>query len=85
MDIPKIRSVVWDPSSRDDHRLVLLKISEEGGSWRFLHIPGVTDCCKLAALSPEARTLLINHSAEIVEHTINLDYNYWTAGIKDVS
>ncbi|KIM70296.1 hypothetical protein SCLCIDRAFT_101548 [Scleroderma citrinum Foug A] len=61
MDMPKIRSVVWDPSSSDDHRLVLLKISEE------------------AALSPEARTLLIDHSAEIVDHTINLDYNYWTA------
>ncbi|KAL4069843.1 Met-10+ like-protein-domain-containing protein [Scleroderma yunnanense] len=61
IDIPKIRSVVWDPSAENDRRLVLLKITEQ------------------AALSPEARTFLIDHSAEIVEHTINLDYNYWTA------
>ncbi|KAI6136397.1 Met-10+ like-protein-domain-containing protein [Pisolithus sp. B1] len=61
MDVPKIRSVVWDPSGAQGQRLVLLKVPTE------------------ASLSPEARIFLTEHSAELVDHTIRLNYDYWTA------
>ncbi|KAH7886042.1 Met-10+ like-protein-domain-containing protein [Phlebopus sp. FC_14] len=32
-----------------------------------------------AALSPEARSFIQEHSAEFAKHTVNLDYDYWTA------
>lgn len=40
MDIPKVRSVVSDPSQPDGDRLVLLRMSEKGAqmlSSRFQH------------------------------------------------
>ncbi|KAI6047872.1 Met-10+ like-protein-domain-containing protein [Pisolithus marmoratus] len=61
MDVPKIRSVVWDPFGTQGQRLVLLKVATE------------------ATLSPEARIFLTGHSADLVDHTIRLDYDYWTA------
>ncbi|KAI5997975.1 S-adenosyl-L-methionine-dependent methyltransferase [Pisolithus albus] len=61
MDVPKIRSVVWDPSDTRGQRLVLLKVPTE------------------TALSPEARIFLMEHSVELVDHTIRLNYDYWTA------
>lgn len=36
--------------------------------------------CKLAALTPEARLFLQEQHVDVVQHTIDLDYNYWTAG-----
>lgn len=61
VDVPKIRSVVWDPSDMQGRRLLLFKVATE------------------AALSSEARIFLTEHSAELVDHTIHLNYDYWTA------
>lgn len=36
--------------------------------------------CKLAALTPEARLFLQEQHIDLVQHKIDLDYNYWTAG-----
>lgn len=32
MDLPKIKTVVWDPSGDQDRRVILLKVEEEGAS-----------------------------------------------------
>ncbi|KIJ66208.1 hypothetical protein HYDPIDRAFT_86188 [Hydnomerulius pinastri MD-312] len=61
IDLPKIRSVVYDPSGARDRRIVLLKVTEE------------------AALSPEAQLFLQEQSADLAEHKIDLEYDYWTA------
>ncbi|KAG9314128.1 Met-10+ like-protein-domain-containing protein [Chiua virens] len=61
IDLPKIKSVIWDPSGVQDRRVVLLKVQEE------------------AALAPEARFFLQEQCADLVQHKIDLDYNYWTA------
>lgn len=36
--------------------------------------------CKPADLPPDARQFLDAEHAELVTHTLNLDYDYWTAG-----
>ena len=47
--------------------------------WTFLDYE-LTDC-KTAELTPEALEFLKVQSNGLVTHTINLDYDYWTAGI----
>lgn len=61
MDLPKVRSVVVDPSDPVGSRLILLRVSKE------------------AELTPEALSFLKLQSNGLVMHTINLDYDYWTA------
>ncbi|KAI9570329.1 S-adenosyl-L-methionine-dependent methyltransferase [Boletus coccyginus] len=61
IDLPKIKSVVWDPAGKQDRRVILLKVKEE------------------AALTPEARLFLQEQRVDLVQHKIDLDYNYWTA------
>lgn len=81
--MPKIKSVVWDPSGEQDHRVILLKVEEEGAICNSAR-KSTTDPfpCKLAALTPEARLFLQEQSVDLVKHQINLDYNYWTAGMQ---
>lgn len=38
--------------------------------------------CKQAELPSEALEVLESQSAELVEHVVELDYDYWTAGIE---
>ncbi|KAG8219580.1 Met-10+ like-protein-domain-containing protein, partial [Butyriboletus roseoflavus] len=61
VDLPRIKSVVWDPSGEQDRRVILLKVDEE------------------AALTPEARLFLQEQHVDLVQHRIDLDYDYWTA------
>ncbi|KAN0100387.1 Met-10+ like domain containing protein [Tylopilus felleus] len=61
IDLPRIKTVIWDPAGNQDHRVVLLKVKEE------------------AALTQEARLFLQEQRVDLVQHTIDLDYNYWTA------
>lgn len=35
---------------------------------------------KLAALTPETRLFLQEQRVELMQHKIDLDYDYWTAG-----
>lgn len=38
--------------------------------------------CKLAALTSETRLFLQEQCVDLVQHKIDLDYNYWTAGVQ---
>lgn len=83
INLPKIRSVDVDPSDPDGDRLVLLRVSEEGmnmhcPSWHATQIDTLP--CKSAELSPEASQFLKAETNGLVPYTINLDYDYWTAG-----
>ncbi|KJA28410.1 hypothetical protein HYPSUDRAFT_62040 [Hypholoma sublateritium FD-334 SS-4] len=61
MDLPKIRTVVSDPSQRDGDRLVLLRMSDK------------------ADIPVEAQQFLDKEAKGLVDYTVDLDYNYWTA------
>ncbi|KAJ6520105.1 Met-10+ like-protein-domain-containing protein [Mycena sanguinolenta] len=61
VDLPRMRSIVPDPSAPTGDRLVILKVSSE------------------ADLSPETVNFLKIESNGLVPHTLELDYDYWTA------
>jgi len=83
MDLPKIRSVVSDPFQPDGDRLVLLRVSEKGMGPIIQYTPfKETDCCcKPADIPQEAQKYLDKEAKGLVEYKIDLDYDYWTAGL----
>ncbi len=82
MDLPKIRSVVSCPENPDGDRLVLLRMLEKGGLYKFGTKPELLlMICKLADIPPEAQEYLDKEVHGLVKHEIKLDYDYWTAGL----
>ncbi|TFK56856.1 hypothetical protein OE88DRAFT_1709346 [Heliocybe sulcata] len=64
IDLPKIKSVLSDPTGAKDTRLVLFRVAQEG---------------TVADLPHEARQFLHGQSADLITHSVDLDYDYWTA------
>ncbi|KAF8634903.1 hypothetical protein AX15_000651 [Amanita polypyramis BW_CC] len=61
MNLPKMRTVIPDPSDPDGHRLVLLSVSDE------------------ANLSPDTQEFIKHECNGLVNHPVELNYDYWTA------
>lgn len=81
MDLPKIRTVVSDPSDPDGDRLVLLRMSAQCMDFTiFFSYSKVDSTRKPVDIPPEAGVFLRKEAKELVEYKVDLDYDYWTAG-----
>jgi tRNA (guanine37-N1)-methyltransferase len=83
MDLPKIRTVVSDPSQPDGDRLVLLRMADKGmheilGLRKITRRLTVYD--KPADIPAEAQQFLDKEAKGLQEYKVDLDYDYWTAG-----
>lgn len=84
MDLPKIRTVVHDPSQPDGDRLVLLRMANKCTSrltLNYFPINKSDGLCKPADIPPQAQEFLDKEARGLVDYQIELNYDYWTAGM----
>lgn len=67
--------------TQDGERLVLLRFGSEGAYHIPLNALHILITCKIVELPEKARDFLASQAGPLQKHSIEFDYDYWTAGI----